>query len=317
MIRYSCKYLTLFYNSGCLNMNDYVKCESKKILTSEIVEYLKKFITRQMLCFMLLLGARTLSNKEIADGMGCKPSALSNLIDRMKKSKIPLISFVRRERYMMYSLTPVALEYIRQYMETPDEHEQKLVRMRDEVQECHLALKRLHENLGDDFESKLILMLLSYINGQYEEEGMEEFCFFMECMKKLIFKNHIREYKEMIHKFASSCLRDKLQNYFTKYIHIRKLCEIHMNDWETAYELVDSYFDSKGKMIGLNVLKSCGEDIGMEEIIGITVSLGEMMKADDEKSLSKEDFRQKWGDCFSGHEQLLYYIAEKVTNLTI
>lgn len=297
-------------------MNDYVKDESIEILTSEIMQYLKKFVTRQMLCFMLLLGARTLSNKEIADGMGCKPSALSNLIDRMKKSKIPLISFVKRERYMMYSLTPAALEYIRQYMETPEEHEHKVVRLRNEMQDCQMALKRLHEDIGNDYENELIAMLLLYENGQYEEEGMESFCLFIDCMKKLIFKGYIREYKEMIQKFALSRLRDKLQNYFAQYIHFRKLCEIYMNDWEAAYELVDSYFDSKGKSIGLNVLKRCGENIGIEEIVDIAETLGEMKKTNSEKGLSKEDFRQKWGECFSGNEQLLYYIAEKVTNLT-
>lgn len=298
-------------------MNDYVKDESIEILTSEVLQYLKQFVTRQMLCFMLFLGVRTLSNKEIAEGMRCKPSALSNLIDRMKKSEIRLISYVKQERYMMYSLTPVALEYIRQYAETSEDSEHKIVRMHDETQECQLALKKLHENIEDDFESIFIGMLLQYKNGQNKKEEMKDFYFFMKCMKELIFKDYIREYKEMLQNFTSSYLRSELQNYFAKYIHIRKLCRIDVNNWEVAYELVDSYFDSKGKSISLNVLRRCREEVGMDEVIGIAESLGEMKKMESGENLSKEDFRQKWSECFSGHEQLLYYIAEKVSNLNI
>lgn len=297
-------------------MNEHAYDERPENTESETLHYIKRFITKRMLWFMLLLGDRTLSNKEIAEEMGCKPSALSNLINRMKESKIPLLEVYRQDKYVMYSLSAIALKYIQQYAETVEDDGQKVIHLRSESQECILRLKRLRESVGDDFEIIFIDKLEKY-NICNIDSNVDDFYNFMECLENLIISDRVGEFTSVLEKFKSDYIREKLQRHFERCIYIRRLCQINAKDFKVAYELVDSYFNSKCQSIDVDVLKKCKEEITMDELVGITEALKEMEKGERGKSMSKEVFQGIWSRYFSGHEQLLYYIAEKILNLNL
>lgn len=294
-------------------MNEFI-CD---VMTeSESLHYIKLFITKQMLRLMLLLGDRTLSNKEIAEEMGCKPSALCNLFNRMKGSKIPLLDAYKQDKYTMYSLSAIALRYIQQYVETTKNDEQKVIYLHNEAQECLLTLNRLRESTGDDFEIKFIERLMIYCKDN-EKDDQDVFCAFMKCLENLIIKDQMGEFTAVLEKFKAYSIREKLQEHFRGCIYIRRLCRINENNFKVAYEFVDSYFNSKCQSIDVDVLKKCKEEITMDELIGITEALKEMEKDERGRSMSKEVFQERWNSYFSGHEQLLYYIAEKIVNLNL
>ena len=80
-------------------------------LDSEVQNTICRFITRQMARIMLLLLDHTMTNKEIAERMNLTSSALSNILQRMKKCEVELLSIEKKDKYVMYSLTSVAHLY--------------------------------------------------------------------------------------------------------------------------------------------------------------------------------------------------------------
>lgn len=293
-------------------MNEYAYNEQFENMEEESLRYINHFVTKQMRGLMLLLGSGSLSNKELAESLGKSPSNMSNLLDRMKKSKIPLLNISRQDKYMMYSLSPIALKYIKQYMETAEKKEQKVIYLHSQIQECLLALQKLRENVEEDFEISFNEKLSSYIERK-KEEDQNDFYTFMECLEKLIITDCIKEFACVLEKFESQYLRNKIQEYFAKYIYIRRLCNINTYDWKMAYELIDSFFNYRCEAIGLVILKKYKDKIDVNEMIGITDCLKEINE--EGKSMTKEIFLEGWNRYFSGHEQLLYYIAEKIVNV--
>lgn len=122
--------------------NSYVLAEENNEM--EHFHYIDIFVTKQMCNLMLVLNDRTLSNKEIAEEMGVKTSALSNILQRMKRSAVKLLDIHKHEKHMMYSLIPIALAYREQRLVSQGNSSQKVINLRSEseinLESCLLAL---------------------------------------------------------------------------------------------------------------------------------------------------------------------------------
>ena len=123
-------------------------------LDSEVQNTICRFITRQMARIMLLLLDHTMTNKEIAERMNLTSSALSNILQRMKKCEVELLSIEKKDKYVMYSLTSVAHLYTEMNLVLKDKKDLKLIQINEtetvELTGCRNALVGLKERLGED-----------------------------------------------------------------------------------------------------------------------------------------------------------------------
>ena len=106
-------------------------------LDSEVQNTICRFITRQMARIMLLLLDHTMTNKEIAERMNLTSSALSNILQRMKKCEVELLSIEKKDKYVMYSLTSVAHLYTEMNLVLKDKKDLKLILI-NEIGRAHV-----------------------------------------------------------------------------------------------------------------------------------------------------------------------------------
>ena len=288
-------------------------------IEKEHFHYLDIFLTKQMCNLILVLGYRILSNKEIAEKMGIKSSALSNILQRMKRSVLPLLCIQKQEKYMMYSLTPIALEYMEQRLVVEEKNSSKVINLRSEselnLESCLSALNGIRELFREDFEIEFVKLLIAHYSQNVQVEN-NDFQKFVSYFEKMIIWEQKKEFEIVLEAIGSVSLKNEVLKYVNKYIYIRSLCRICAKNWRLAYIFVDSFFDSKCKSISLDFLKVYPDILG-SDVIGITESLMEMVNNTKGKSVSKEGIFEYWSDYFLSQEQLLYYIAEKIVWLNL
>ncbi len=287
------------------------------ILTPEIEKILENFLTKQMIRILLLLFRKDLSNKEMAYSMGIASNALSNILQRMKQSQIELLKSYRKEKYIMYTLSPIASQYVEEKLLCEKRSNIRLFSVNDEndcyYTICIRALDDLRKEYGNKFELEFSRLLMCYyrMNKDTVESSVKNF---LENLENLI----IRDQEEMVNSIEEQLgdvrLTEILQDYIGIFLSIRKLCKIDTENWESAYELADELLAEGGNSISFTFLeKNAGHDI--DAVIEIGKSLLEMVKEASQRELDKKGFLAHWGKYFLSHERLAYYIAEKYAHL--
>lgn len=287
------------------------------ILTPEIEAALKSFLTKQMIRILLLLFDRELSNKDIADSMGIGSNALGNLLQRMKKSQMELLISCRKDKYVMYSLSPIAYRYTEKNLLDKKADNTRLFAVNDEnvfyYNACIRALDDLRDEYGNKFELEFSRLLMTYYRIDKEDVG-SSVKDFLENLENLIIRDQDEKVKRIEEYLGDARLTEILREYTGIFLSIRKLCGIDTENWRAAYELADELLSEGESGISFEFLeKYTGND--METVIEIGRSFSAMVKEAEQKGLDKKGFLAYWEIYFLSHEKLAHYIAEKYIHL--
>lgn len=289
------------------------KLENGIVLTSDIEELIAAQLTKQMIRILQLLQGDELTNKDLALKMNLTSSALSNILARMKKSDVELLRFQKRDKYIYYSLTPIASEYVTKNLTARLKTDFKVIAMSNRTdylfhgcKECILAMR---DDWGDDFNREFFTSLVQYF-GKVKDNVSSNFTNFMINVEKMVIAQDDSALEEALMLVSEQMIKDELKKYIDKCKSLRKLCELDNENWRLAYELVDSFVDTDGTSISFEVLCKC-ETLSKTDVIGICYCLASMLERVKEDYISKNDFFDIWGQYFEPQEKLLYYIAEK------
>lgn len=284
---------------------------SVSLLTPELEKRLQKFLTKQMRRILCLLLGCIMTNKELADQMGLSSSALSNILLRMKKSEIELLICEKREKSVLYSLTPVASEYTKKRLLTEQEEEARLfVINNDERADYNYGLNIL-KHLKCEHKNKFEKKLSDFLKIYGKQNGVDDTCEFqkfMDILRKLIINGKNEDYEELLKQIGSELLIMQVRECLDKFRYTGYLCVLDETAWKSAYQFVDDLFNGKG--ISIDFMKNCGE-LSAKEVADMADTLMEMVNDSQEAKMTKGDFLCAWESYFPGHEKLAYYIAEK------
>lgn len=93
-----------------------INCEeNNKFLDVESESIIRRFLTKQMIRILCLLWNCSLSNKEIADKMNLSSSALSNILQRMKKCEVALLMIEKKKNILFILLLLMQRNMLREY----------------------------------------------------------------------------------------------------------------------------------------------------------------------------------------------------------
>lgn len=286
---------------------------SHSLLTYENESVIRRFLTKQMVRILLLLLNDMMTNKEIAERMQLTSSALSNILQRMKKSEIELLTTEKKEKYVLYTLTPVAREYVTKNLIVREKSDLKVVQINEkttaEYIDCQNALNSLKEKLGSAWETGFLDVCLQYYKYQNKELVVDEAVVFFERMEELIIKEQTTQLEWILDELGSEISKNQCLEYVRKYTNIRELCNLDEKDWERAYQFVEDAMDGDEMHFSYDFMMHC--DLSKEDILGMADGLVYMIDCSKKMKLSKKEFLNQWRKYFFQHEKLLYIIAEK------
>lgn len=291
--------------------------ENNTLLTSDLELKIRRFLTKQMIRILLLLLNCDMTNKEMAESMKLSSNALSNILQRMKKCEVPLLETERRDKYLLYSLTPFAREYTEKFFTVKGADDFKIVRIHeDETVEfinCQNALEQLKEKLGEEWDVEFPRHCILYYENN-ERGRMPEFDLFFETLEILIINEQFFQVECIVNELGDKASEKICKKYISKYIYIRRLCMLDDEEnWEMAYRFVDDIFCREQACISCDFLKNSG-DLSKEDIVNIASGLMEIIDDSRKRELTKGDFLDVWSKYFRHHERLIYYVAEKYRN---
>jgi len=247
----------------------------KRLLTPEEEHVISRFLTKQMKRILFLLFDNSMTNKEIAEQMDLSTSALSNILQRMKKCEIQLLTLIKEEKYMLYSLTPLAYEYTENYLIAKGKADFKLIQLNHletaELINCRNNLDLLKERLGESWDIEFFRCCINY----YENDGKNvdsEAASFFESVEELIIKEQMKQLELIMNEFGDEATRKLYLKYIQKYIHIRRLCLWDAEEWNLAYRFIDDIFYGEKMCISLEWLTNSGS-VSQEDIINIARGL--------------------------------------------
>lgn len=271
--------------------------------------YLKKFLTKQMCKILIILFSQTLSNKELAEKMGISASALSNILIRMKTSKVKLFNIQREDKYIFYSLTVVAQAYVKSDLITVEDQDIKIIQFKDDETlsflECSGAVNKLKNNLQLNSEKEFFrFMIVNYVNEDREKKN--DLSNFINYFIKLDNEKHKEVSCKIIEKFGDPPLEKNLLHCVSLYKAMLNLCNM---SWELSYKCVMSLFESQGAGLSMAFIKECKCFEG-SEIAEMGEHLWEIVKISEMSRLSMEEFIACWSTFFE-NKQFLYFVASR------
>lgn len=272
--------------------------------------YLEKFLTKQMCKILLILSHKTLSNKELAKRMGLSSSALGSILQRMKKSKIQLLIMDREDRYVFYSLSSVAYAYVKDNLVEKEDSEENIIRFGDEKTsdyiECTEALCKLKNCLSVDSMRELENFFNSfYVKGNRENRSvLDDFIIRLAKMKQ---EDCGENFDKMIAELDGVVLRENILHCVNLYLSMMRLRDIYDQEWELAYDFVDSIFEFKGEGVGLKFLEKC-KNLETEEIAEMGKGLFEIASISKRNNHSRIEFVDCW-EVYIPRRQFIRYIA--------
>ncbi|MBD5474193.1 MAG: winged helix-turn-helix transcriptional regulator [Lachnospiraceae bacterium] len=290
--------------------------EDDVLLTSESELIIRRFLTKQMVQILLLLLNYSMTNKEMAEKMRLSSSALSNILQRMKKCEIELLVMEKKEKYILYSLTPIAKEYTEKFLVVKEKKDLKVIQIHEnetiQLINCRNALRKLKDKLGKEWEADF-----SYWCFRYYENGergkMPEVDSFFETLEDLIINEQFSQFESIMDELEDEVSRKNCLRYINKYIGIRRLCFLDEDDWKTAYQFIDDIFRGEEMCISCSFLEKSG-DLTKEDIIKMSNGIFEIVNCSLKKKMTKGEFLDTWSKYFISHEKLAYYIADKYRN---
>ena len=278
-------------------------------MSMDVQAYLKNFLTKQMCRILLILFFRTLSNKDLALQMGISTSALGNILQRMKKSQIELFITNKEDKYLLYSLTPVAYAYVKDNLVEEETSQVRIIHFHDEETsdyiECTNALQKLQEVLPVDMTREFENFIGSYY-VKVSEEKRAVLDHFISSLAKIHNEVNEEEFRGIMDKLDDALQRNIL-HCVSLYQSMIQLCEIYEKSWELAYDFVDSIIESKGTSISLKVLCGC-KTMEAETVVGIGNSLWEIVNISKINNHSKDEFMNCW-KMYVTDKQFMRYIA--------
>lgn len=290
--------------------------ENNTLLTSESELIIRRFLTKQMIHILLLLLNCNMTNKEMTEKMGGSSSALSNILGRMKKCEIALLAMEKRDKYILYSLTPIAKEYTEKFLIQKDKKDFKVVQIHEnetvELINCQNALVKLKEKLGKEWNADFSYWCFRYYEND-EKGKMPEADYFFETIEELIINEQFSQFECIMNRLGDDVSRKNCLRYVNKYIGVRRLCFLDAEDWKTAYQFIDDIFCGEEMCISCSFLEKSG-DLTKEDIVKMANGIFEMINCSLKKKLSKGEFLDTWSKYFFPHEKLVYYLSEKYGN---
>lgn len=290
--------------------------EDNALLTSESELIIRRFLTKQMVYILLLLLNCNMTNKEMAEKMGLSSSAISNILQRMKKCEIELLVIEKKEKYMLYSLSPIAKEYAEKFLIIKEKSDFKVIQIHEsetiELINCRNALGRLKDKFGKDWNADFSYWCFRYYEND-EKKKMPEVDNFFETIEELIINEQFPQFEYIMEALEDDASRKNCIRYINKYIGVRRLCFLDGEDWKTAYQFIDDIFRSEEISISCEFLKRSGV-LTKEDIIKMSNGIFEIINCSIKKKLTKEEFIDTWSKYFFPHEKLVYYLAEKYGN---
>ena len=297
------------------NMSEKYYEENDKYLTPDLELKIRRFLTKQMIRILLLLLNRDMTNKEMAECMKLSSNALSNILQRMKKCEVKLFTTERVDKFLLYSLTPVAREYTEKFYTVKGADDFKIVRIHENETEefinCRSALEELKEKLGDEWDVEFPRQCFFYYENN-ERGKMPEADLFFETLEMLIIDEQFVQLECILNELDTTS-RKTCMKYNNKYKHIRHLCGLDEENWQMAYQFIDDFFNKEQECISYEFLKNSG-DLSKEDILNMATSLAEIVNYSKERNLTKGEFFDVWSKYFLSHEKLIYYVAEKYGN---
>lgn len=273
-------------------------------------DYLRKFLTKQMCKILLILFHRTLSNKDLAKQMGISSSALSNILQRMKRAQIQLFITSKEDKYILYSLTPVAYAYVKENLAEKNNSEAEIIHFNDEGTsnyiECTESLHKLKNYLTIDttreFES---FFELHYVKGsKAEKESLDDFIISLAKMNN---EECGESSNRIVSELDDPVFQGTMLHCVGLYQSMMYLCDIYDQEWELACDFVDSVFESKGAGVSLEFLSKC-KDLKTEKIAEMGRSLFEIANISKKNDHSKLEFMDCW-KVYIPRKQFMRYIA--------
>lgn len=290
--------------------------ENGTLLTSESELVIRRFLTKQMIHVLLLLLDCDMTNKEMSEKMKSSSSSLSNLLNRIKKCEIALLSMEKRDKYMLYSLTPMAKEYTEKFLVTKDKTDFKVIQIREnetvEFINCQNALEKLKVKLGKEWNADFSYWCFRYYENSERRIMPEVDCFF-ESLEELIINEQFSQFECIMADLEDDASRKNCLRYVNKYIGVRRLCFLNAEDWRAAYQFIDDLFYGEEIRISCSFLEKSG-DLTKEDIIKMSNGIFEIINFSLKKKWSKGEFLDGWSKYFFPHEKLIYYLAEKYGN---
>lgn len=292
------------------------RIEKTNELSDEKEIILHRSLTKQMIRILLLLLSGTMTNKEIAEKMNLSASALSNILLRMKKCEIELLTITRKDKNVLYSLSPIAREYAKKNLLKNNGDDTKLIRINEvntvEYQMCKESLNVLKEKLGEDWEADFFECCIEYYKYNHKENVMPEAANFFENMEELVIKGQDTQLELMWQELGIGGFKKKYQEYINKFIYIRILCNLDAEAWKLAYQFVDEMMSGEEIRFSYDFMVHC--ELGKEDILNMSNGLLYIVNCSKDMKLLKKGFLEHWSKYFGQHERLLYYIAEKYVN---
>ncbi len=283
-------------------------------MSMDVQAYLKNFLTKQMCRILLILFFNTLSNKDLARQMGISTSALGNILQRMKKSQIELFITNKEDKYLLYSLTPVAYAYVKDNLVEEENSQVRIIHFHDKETsdyiECTNALQKLQEVLPIDTTREFENFIESYY-VKVSEEKRAVLDHFIISLARIHNEVSEEEFRGIMDKLDDALQRNIL-HCVSLYQSMIQLCEIYEKSWELAYDFVDSIIESKGKSVSLKVLRGC-KTMEAEAVIGIGNSLWEIVNISKINNHSKDEFMDCW-KIYVTDKQFMRYIAAGYEN---
>ena len=273
--------------------------------------YLKNFLTKQMCRILIILFYKKLSNKALAKQMGISASALSNILQRMKRSEIDLFIISKEDKYIFYSLTSIAHAYVEDNLITEEDSGLKIIQFNDDetldYMKCVDALHKLKQNLEMDSSIEFIrFMELHYVKASKEKKSV-----LLDFINHFMKMENGKQTDEIINELGNHLLERNILHCMELYKSTIYLCKMYNVSWRLSHKFVNLCLESNDDESVFEFLEECGnEDLDIGKIVVVRKGLKEIADISVLSHHSMSEFTECWKAFFS-EEEFLDFVASR------
>lgn len=289
--------------------------ENKTDISERQVQILQTFLTKKMCAVLIALLGEELTNKDLAERLEMKTSALANLISRMNKCDVSLFEITKQNKNVWYSLSEAADCYARTFLVSDKIKTAEIIPFYEGVMQteaaCRNALVVWKERAKGNFIFELKQGIEQYYKGNGQLENQDVKVFF-ENLDDLIMQGQEDHTRRMINLIGFSDLEEDLLQQSELILSFRMLCGLYSENWELAQELVRSVY-GKEPSVSVDFLKQ-SEGYSKEDIIGMVMAIQNLTEVAKGQKMDRKEIRERWSRYFEKGEQLLYVIADRCSD---
>lgn len=310
-----------------MSTKDYNYTSNAVSLSPEMVSFLNLKITKMAKKLLLTLYQHPQqSQAELIQELETSPSSFSNLLNRDFFTAMPLLNIQKSGRKKYYSLTPIADQYVAQFLTSNEKSKirsfSSASRNEDPVLYAQLLLDDFRNTAGEDWNIFLDDLLLNIPLSEKDFDTVSKltriFNDFIKIVLDLRMKNATLSLANIYDSLEQSIIVKRLEQYINNslefFFNLEPLFLLAEKNVQAAFEVIDNVFcelyPSIYKRSFLPALSQYNF-ITNEQYNNIFRTTNQLINDAIENNLDKTGILDHWIHLFHCQNPILFYLAEK------